>query len=124
MADVKITGVKETINALNLFVKDIKANQSLNREIGSTLAPKASALAPRRSGALAGSVGFEASAEKATIYAGSATVPYAGVIEYGWPTRGITEQPFLRPGVNKNIGLVVSKYNDEIQKTIRQYNLQ
>jgi hypothetical protein len=124
MADVTVTGVKETINALNLFVKDIEANQSLNREIGSTLAPKASALAPKRTGALARSVGFEASAQKATIYAGSAAVPYAGVTEYGWPQRGREARPFLNPAVKNNIGLVLKKYDEEINKAIRKYNLQ
>jgi hypothetical protein len=123
MADVQVTGVTETINALNLFVKDIEANQSLNREIGSSLAPKASALAPKRTGALSRSVGFEASAQKATIYAGSAAVPYAGVTEYGWPQRGRQARPFLNPAVNNNLGLIVKMYNEKIQKAIQKYNL-
>lgn len=123
MADVQVTGVTETINALNLFVKDVEANQSLNREIGSSLAPKASALAPKRTGALSRSVGFEASAQKATIYAGSAAVPYAGVTEYGWPQRGRQARPFLNPAVNNNLGLIVNMYNEKIQKAIQKYNL-
>ena len=123
MAEVVVTGVKETINALNLFVKDIEANQSLNREIGSTLSQKASAIAPKRTGALSRSVGFEASSNKATIFAGSAAVPYAGVIEYGWPQRNREAKPFLNPAVNNNMGFVVNKYDEEIQKSIKRYNL-
>jgi hypothetical protein len=124
MADVVVIGVKETINALNLFVQDVEANQSLNREIGSKISQNASALAPKRTGALSRSVGFEASAEKATIYAGSASVPYAGVTEYGWPQRGREARPFLNPAVKNNMGFVIVKYNEEIQKAIRKYNLQ
>jgi hypothetical protein len=124
MAEVVVTGVKETINALNLFVKDIEANQSLNREIGSKVSQNASALAPKRTGALSRSVGFEASAEKATIYAGSAAVPYAGVTEYGWPQRGREPRPFLNPAVKNNMGFIVKQYNEEIEKAIRKYNLQ
>lgn len=123
MADVQVTGVTETINALNLFVKDVEANQSLNREIGSSLAPKASALAPKRTGALSRSVGFEASAQKATIYAGSAAVPYAGVTEYGWPQRGRQARPFLNPAVKNNMGFILKKYEEEINTAIRKYNL-
>jgi hypothetical protein len=123
MADVQVTGVTETINALNLFVKDVEANQSLNREIGSSLAPKASALAPKRTGALSRSVGFEASAQKATIYAGSAAVPYAGVTEYGWPQRGRQAKPFLNPAVKNNMGFILKKYEEEINTAIRKYNL-
>lgn len=124
MAEVVVTGVKETVQALNLFIKDIEANQSLNREIGSTLSQKASALAPKRTGALSRSVGFEASEDKATIYAGSAAVPYAGVIEYGWPQRSRQAKPYLNPAVKNNMGFVINKYNEEIQKSIRKYNLQ
>jgi hypothetical protein len=124
MAGVVVTGVKETINALNLFVEDVKANQSLNKEIGSKISQNASALAPKRTGALARSVGFEASAQKATIYAGSGSVPYAGVTEYGWPQRGRQARPYLNPAVQNNIGFVIVRYNEEIQKAIRKYNLQ
>jgi hypothetical protein len=124
MAEVVVTGVKETINALNLFIEDVKANQSLNKEIGSKISQNASALAPKRTGALSRSVGFEASAEKATIYAGSAAVPYAGVTEYGWPQRNRQARPYLNPAVKNNMGFVITKYNEEIQKAIRKYNLQ
>jgi hypothetical protein len=123
MAEVVVTGVKETINALNLFVKDIEANQSLNREIGSKVSQNASALAPKRTGALSRSVGFEASPQKATIYAGSSSVPYAGVTEYGWPQRNRQARPFLNPAVQNNMGFIIKKYDEEINKAIQKYNL-
>jgi len=123
MAEVVITGLKETINALNLFVKDVEANQSLNREIGSKVSQNASALAPKRTGALSRSVGFEASSNKATIYAGSESVPYAGVIEYGWPQRNRQAKPYLNPAVQNNMGFIIKKYDEEIQKAIQKYNL-
>jgi len=123
MAEVVVTGVKETINALNLFVKDMEANNSLNREIGSKVSQNASALAPKRTGALSRSVGFEASPLKATIYAGSAAVPYAGVIEYGWPQRNRQAKPYLNPAVKNNMGFILKKYEEEVQKSIQKYNL-
>jgi len=123
MAEVVVTGVKEAINALNLFIKDVEANESLNREIGSKISQNASALAPKRTGALSRSVGFEASSKKATIYAGSESVPYAGVIEYGWRQRSREAKPYLRPAVNNNMGFIVKQYDEEIQKAIKKYNL-
>ena len=120
---ITITGVKEVIDTLNKLNKDIESNIELNKELSTTLSQKASAMAPVLTGALASSVKGNPSAEKAQILAGSAAVPYAGVIEYGWPDRNIDAQPYLNPAVNDNMGYIIEKYNDSIQKAIKQYNL-
>jgi hypothetical protein len=122
-AEITITGVKEVIDTLNKLNKDIESNLALNKELSTTLSQKASAMAPVLTGALASSVKGNPSAEKAQILAGSAAVPYAGVIEYGWPDRNIEAQPYLNPAVNDNMGYIIEKYNDSIQKAIKQYNL-
>ena len=120
---VKITGVKEVTDTLNKFAKDLESNEELNKELSTTLSQKASALAPRLTGALASSVQGNPSAQKAQILAGSEAVEYAGVIEYGWPEKGIEAKPYLRPAVYNNMGYIVEKYNDSIQKAIKKYNL-
>ena len=123
MAEVTITGVKEVEASLAKVVKDLENNLDLNKELSSTLSKKASVMAPRLTGALASSVKGNPSAEKAQILAGSATVPYAGVQEYGWEARNIKAQPYLRPAVYNNMGYIVEKYNDSIEKIIKKYNL-
>jgi HK97 gp10 family phage protein len=121
--EITITGVKEVIDTLNKLGKDLESNEELNKELSSTLSQKASALAPRLTGALASSVKGNPSAEKAQILAGSAAVPYAGVQEYGWPEKNINAQPYLRPAVHNNMGYIIEKYNESIQKAIKKYNL-
>ena len=121
--EITITGVKEVIDTLNKLGKDLESNEELNKELSSTLSQKASAMAPRLTGALASSVKGNPSAEKAQILAGSAAVPYAGVQEYGWPEKNIQAQPYLRPAVYNNLGYIIEKYNESIQKAIKQYNL-
>jgi phage gpG-like protein len=120
---ITIQGIKEVTDSLNNLAKDLKSNIELNKELSTTLSQKASALAPRLTGALASSVQGNPSAEKAQILAGSAAVPYAGVQEYGWPEKNINAQPYLRPAVHNNMGYIIEKYNDSIQKAIKQYNL-
>jgi len=120
---ITIQGIKEVTDSLNNLEKDLKSNIELNKELSTTLSQKASALAPRLTGALASSVKGNPSAEKAQILAGSAAVPYAGVQEYGWPEKNINAQPYLRPAVHNNMGYIIEKYNDSIQKAIKQYNL-
>lgn len=123
MAGVEVTGIKETEDALNNFVKDFKDSQNLNKEIGSIISKQASALAPRKSGALAKSVAYEATASSVTITAGNDVVKYAPIIEYGWQRGGRVPQPFINPAVKQNMGLVVNKYEDEIKQVIKKYNL-
>ena len=122
-ANISIQGVKEVKDSLDKMARSLESNLDLNKELSTTLAQKASALAPRLTGALASSVVGNPSAEKAQIMAGSAAVPYAGVIEYGWPDRNIDAQPYLNPAVNDNMGYIIEKYNDSIQKAIKQYDL-
>jgi len=121
--EITITGVKEVKDTLNKLGKDLESNIELNKELSSTLSQKASAMAPRLTGALASSVKGNPSAEKAQILAGSAAVPYAGVQEYGWPEKNINAQPYLRPAVHNNMGYIIEKYNESIQKAIKKYNL-
>ena len=121
--EISIQGVKEVTDSLNQMARNLESNIELNKELSMTLSQKASALAPKLTGALASSVVGNPSAEKAQILAGSAAVPYAGVIEYGWPDRNIDAQPYLNPAVNDNMGYIIEKYNDSIQKAIKQYDL-
>jgi phage gpG-like protein len=120
---ITIQGVKEVTDSLNKLARDLESNIELNKELSTTLSQKASALAPRLTGALASSVQGNPSAEKAQILAGSTAVPYAGVQEYGWPQKNIKAQPYLNPAVNNNMGYIIEKYNDSIQKAIKQYDL-
>jgi len=121
--EITIQGVKEVTDSLNKLARDLQSNIELNKELSTTLSQKASAMAPKLTGALASSVIGNPSAEKAQIIAGSAAVPYAGVQEYGWPERNIRPQPYLNPAVKDNIGYIIEKYNDSIQSAIKKYNL-
>ena len=123
MAEVTVTGAKETEQALNSFLKDFQDSQSLNKEIGSIVSEQASALAPRRSGELAKSVTYEATASSVSITAGNDVVKYAPIIEYGWQKGNKNPQPFINPAIKQNMGLITHKYEDEIKQTIKKYNL-
>ena len=121
--EITIQGIKEVTDSLKKLGKDLESNIELNKELSTSLSQKASALAPRLTGALASSVVGNPSAEKAQILAGSAAVPYAGVIEYGWPAKNREARPYLNPAVNNNMGYIIEKYNDSIQKAIQKYDL-
>jgi hypothetical protein len=120
---VVVKGVDEVKSLINKVSNELENNLTLNKELSYELAQKASAMAPRLTGALASTVVGNPSEKKAQILAGSAAVPYAGVIEYGWPEKNIQAQPYLRPAVHNNMGYIIAKYEESIKTTIKKYNL-
>jgi phage gpG-like protein len=123
MLEVKIEGTKQLQDLLIKLGNDLESNLQLNKELSSNLSQKASSIAPRLTGALASSIVGNPSPQKAQIAAGSAAVPYAGVIEYGWPARNIQAQPYLNKTVNSNMGYIIEAYNQSINENIKKYNL-
>lgn len=126
MAEFKVvvSGIENVQALLSKVSKDIENNSELNKKVSSIVAKNASAIAPKLSGALASSIVGNGSSERAQVVAGSSAVPYAGVIEYGWPQRGREAKPYLRPAVNNNMKQIVQEYSEGIDKAIRRYNLQ
>jgi hypothetical protein len=120
---ISVQNVEEVQKIMKQFAKDIATDLNLNKDLSQKLSSKASAMAPRLTGALASSVEGNPSAEKAQIVAGNASVPYAGVQEYGWPEKNIQAQPYLRPAVFNNMGLIVETYNNHINTAIKKYDL-
>jgi hypothetical protein len=123
MLEVKLEGTRELQELLIKLGKDLESNSELNEELSSNLAQKASSIAPRLTGSLASSIVGNPSPQKAQIVAGSGAVPYAGVIEYGWPAKNIQAQPYLNKTVNSNMGYIIERYNQSIEDNIKKYNL-
>jgi hypothetical protein len=126
MAEAKVVSI-EGLDALTVllvrFANDVKNLNGFGTEIGKTIVANASAIAPKRTGALAASIGSVETKTGIQVYAGSESVPYAGVIEYGWPAKGKQAKPFLVPAVYNNIDTILKKYEDGISDSIKKYNL-
>lgn len=71
---------------------------------------------PKRSGALARSVKAEATRNRASVSIGSAAVPYAAAINYGWPKRKILAANFIE-AVDTDVRQMAER---KIEKAIRQ----
>lgn len=123
MAEVTVTGIRETEAALNNLVKDIQDSSGLNKDIGSLISQQASALAPFKSGDLARSIRYEAEGDRVKLYAGNERVTYAPIIEYGWEAGNRQPQRFMGRALDANMKTVVKKYEDEVEAGIRKYNL-
>lgn len=94
-AGVRVEGARElrkSLKAAGVEMADLKA---VNANVAAMVASAASAAAPRKSGRLAASVRGNKAVATARISAGTAGVPYAGPIHWGWPARNIEPQPFI-----------------------------
>jgi hypothetical protein len=76
--------------------------------------------APRRSGALAGSGRGNRARRRAIITYGSAAVPYAGPIHWGWPRRHLAGQPWVSRAAQATEPVWVAAYAAELERIIDQ----
>ncbi len=67
------------------------------KQAAGLVAREAQSRVPQLTGRLRDSIRPLASQTRAQVAAGKAAVPYAGVIEFGWPARNIRPQPYLYP---------------------------
>jgi hypothetical protein len=94
-----------------------KAMKATNVQVANLVLPDAVRKAPNVSGALARSIRVTNTVNYAAIRAGSAkAVPYAGIIEYGWPARRIKEQKFIRSTISEKYRSIVKKYEEAIDE--------
>lgn len=85
------------------------------------IADRARELAPRRSGDLAGSIRTVGGTQKTgRVFAGSAKVPYAGPIHWGWPRRNIEPQPFLSEAVGDTLPQVRDIFGGRMREILDQ----
>jgi hypothetical protein len=80
-------------------------------------------MAPRDSGKLAGSHKTKATRTQAKVTAGSASVPYAGPIHFGWPGHNIEPQPWLTSALELQWDAAVRVYENEVERIIHKIDL-
>lgn len=92
-----------------------KAARVVEKEVGRVV--------PRRSGRLAASVRSSGQARTGVVRSGRVSVPYAGVIHYGWKAHNIEAQPFLTDAYRNVRAEVADVYEDGMTGLIRRYDL-
>lgn len=115
---LRVTGageVQRDLARLGLRLSDLDFTKIANE--GMRLA---AAFAPRRSGRLAASIKASKTKSRATIRAGSARVPYAGAINYGWRSRNIGPAYFMQRADLVLRRRVPRELQRQIRRLIRQ----
>lgn len=116
----KVEGADRLKRTLLAAGDDLADLRRVNREAGDLVASGARGDVPVRSGALLGTIRSSGTERQGTASAGSAKVPYAGVIEFGWPARGIEAQPSLTGSLEANEEQLADLYQRETDRVLQQ----
>lgn len=119
---VTVKGLKETIRTLEKFGVAVGDMKAAFKRIGQNVADDAKTRTNARSGRLANSIKPSNTKNKSIIRAGSARVPYAGVINYGG-YNGIAPKNYLNKAVAAKQDETVAALDEELGHLISKYGL-
>lgn len=114
-----VVGQKRFVQTMRKAGADMQELKDVNRQAADIALPAVRQLAPRsKTGRLVSSVRAGATQKAGVIRAGRKSVPYAGVINYGWPARRIKPRLFVNNGVASTEGAWRRVYKQFIDKTM------
>lgn len=120
---IKATGVKELRRELRRMGDDLEDLKALNLDVATLVSDRAKDIVPRRTGNLADTIRPAGTKTAGRVRAGFKRVPYAGVIHFGFPARGIQPQPFLYDALDQRRGEVFDAYFKGVKKIQRKAGL-
>jgi hypothetical protein len=120
---VQIEGLNQKIRSLQELGVELDDIKEVFADIAKEGAEVASSFAPVKSGALADTIRGNRAKNKAVITAGRARVPYAGAINYGWPSRNIEPAMFLQKADQEMEGRAQQMLEDGIARLIEEREL-
>ena len=116
-----VVGQKRFVQTLRKAGADLKQLKEVNRKAADVARPAATARVPKgKTGRLAASIRVGATQKAGVLRAGRKSVPYAGVVNYGWPERHIKPSLFMNDAVAETEAQWTRLYEDYIQKTLDQ----
>lgn len=115
---IEVEGAKRLRRTLREAGDDLEDLKAAHAAAAKIAAEAAAALAPRRSGKLAATVRSSGQKTAGVIRAGKKRVPYAGVIHWGWPRRGIEPQLFLTKGARATESTWIPIYEKALEQAI------
>lgn len=101
---------------------DMQRLKGAYKKMAGVVKSNAKTTVPVRSGTLKRSIRSSATQKAGVVRAGSGKVPYAGVINYGWPRHNIKSTHFLERGLEMSEGEVVALYAQAIDDALDSIN--
>ncbi len=119
----RVEGLSQVVRDLQKIGVEVEDLKDAFAKIADEAAQTASSFAPRKSGRLAADIRGNRAKSKAVVTAGRASVPYAGAINYGWPSRNIAPALFMQRADQAMQTRAINVLEDEINQKIRERGL-
>ena len=97
---------------------DMQRLKSAYKDMAGVVKDNTGHVVPQRSGRLKRTLRASATQKAGVVRAGRASVPYAGVINYGWPGHNIEPQYYMQQGLEMSESEVISLYAQAIQDAL------
>jgi hypothetical protein len=120
---IKVKGADQLRKALRQVDSGIKDLKGVHADAAKVVEQRATQIVPRRTGRLEASIRSSGQARQGVVRAGSAGLPYAGVIHFGWAGHNISPQPFLYDALDDRAGEVLDTYERGVEALIRRHGL-
>ena len=121
---LEIEGLRDVQKAMKNFSDDSRNDmKETHRRAGQIVVDGAARLVPVRSGALLASLKSAPTQRQGRVRVGSAAVPYAGPIHFGWPARHIQPNPFIYEVLDGRRQEVYALYAERISQLVVKYEL-
>ncbi len=115
---VRVDGARQLRATLKAAGDDLSDLKDVNARTAAKVSAVAVPRVPRRTGMLAATVRPAGTKTAAIIRAGKASVPYAAVIEFGWPGHNIAPQPYVTSAAADTEPEWTGFYEQEIAKIL------
>ena len=117
-----IEGLAEINKALRSMSKDTRDSmKATHKKAAEIVIQGAKRFVPVVSGKLAASIRDGSTQRMGRVRVGSASVPYAGPIHFGWPARQIKPQPFIYDALDGRRNEVAAVYVKRIDELTVKY---
>lgn len=114
-ASVKVEGLDSFLSSMQKAEQELGKLEGAHSAAAAVIASAVAAAAPRRTGRLAGSVRASRGSTGAAV---DVTAPYAGPIEWGWPSRNIDGTHFAMNAARATEPQWVKFYEEGVQKAL------
>lgn len=123
MATQYVEGLRDLVRNLEKLGVEVADLKDVFLAIGNMVATDARRYAPVKSGKLVATIKPSKTKNKASVRAGGKKASYAGMIQYGWPRKGIKPQPFLTRSIDGNRNKAVEMMEQGLADVIERHNL-
>ena len=120
---ITVEGAGDLRKALRKIEGGIADLKAAHAESAVVVEKRAEQLVPYRTGTLAASIRSSGQAAGGVVRAGKASVPYAGVIHFGWKAHNIKPRPFLYDALDQRRNEVLDVYESRVGSLIHQHGL-